>query len=109
MIEPTESESKAELDRFCDAMIAIRKEIRSIEDGNMPRDDNPLVNAPHTIRDLADEVWTHPYTRAAACFPVKTLEQDKYWSPVNRIDNVYGDRNLVCSCPALDDLPEAAE
>jgi glycine dehydrogenase len=103
MIEPTESESKAELDRFCDAMIAIRAEIKEIEEGRYDRADNPLVNAPHTAFEMADEKWTHPYSRAIACFPVKSLRRDKYWPPVSRVDNVYGDRNLICSCPPLED------
>ncbi|HEY7247044.1 MAG TPA: aminomethyl-transferring glycine dehydrogenase [Xanthobacteraceae bacterium] len=109
MIEPTESESRSELDRFCDAMISIRNEIRAIEDGRMPRESNPLRNAPHSVLDLADEKWDRPYTRAQACFPVQALEADKYWCPVNRVDNVYGDRNLFCSCPPVADLQEAAE
>ncbi len=109
MVEPTESEGKAELDRFCDAMIAIRNEIRAIEEGRMPRENNPLRNAPHTIADLAQEKWDRPYSRAQSCFPVKALELDKYWCPVNRIDNVYGDRNLFCSCPPISDLQQAAE
>jgi glycine dehydrogenase len=109
MVEPTESESKAELDRFCDAMIAIRDEIHAVEDGTMPRDNNPLRNAPHTVLDIADEKWDRPYTRAQACFPGKTAALDKYWCPVNRIDNVYGDRNLFCSCPPLSELQQAAE
>jgi glycine dehydrogenase len=109
MVEPTESESKAELDRFCDAMISIRDEVRAIQDGKMPRESNPLRNAPHTVLDLADETWERPYSRVQACFPVATLVVDKYWCPVNRIDNVYGDRNLFCSCPPLDDLQHAAE
>jgi glycine dehydrogenase len=109
MIEPTESESKAELDRFCEAMIAIRREIRAIQEGRMPRDNNALKNAPHTVFDLTDEKWERPYTRAEACFPVEKLCVDKYWCPVNRIDHVYGDRNILCSCPSVDDLQEAAE
>ena len=109
MVEPTESESKTELDRFCDAMISIRGEIEAVEDGRMPRDSNPLKNAPHTASDLIDEKWERPYTRAQACFPLKILQTDKYWCPVNRVDNVYGDRNLLCSCPSISDLREAAE
>jgi glycine dehydrogenase len=109
MIEPTESESKAELDRFCDAMIHIRNEIRAVEEGKWPRDNNPLKNAPHTAIDLADDIWDRPYSRAEACFPVKSLSINKYWSPVNRVDNIYGDQNLVCSCPPLSDYQEAAE
>jgi glycine dehydrogenase len=109
MIEPTESEPKAELDRFCDAMIAIREEIRAIEERRMDGKDNPLRNAPHTVFDLADDAWRHPYSREQACFPLDSLRSDKYWSPVNRIDNVYGDRNLVCSCPPIDTYDTAAE
>jgi glycine dehydrogenase len=109
MVEPTESESKAELDRFCEAMIAIRSEIRAIEEGRIPRENNLLKNAPHTAFDLTDEKWDRPYTRAQACFPVRSLPADKYWCPVNRIDNVFGDRNLLCSCPPIEDLQEAAE
>jgi len=108
MIEPTESESKAELDRFCDAMIAIRDEIRAIEDGRIDAKDNPLHNAPHTALDLADD-WRHPYPRTQGCFPLPSLVADKYWCPVNRIDNVYGDRHLVCSCPPVAEYDTAAE
>ena len=97
MIEPTESESKTEIDRFCDAMIAIRQEIREIEAGRMSKGDNPLKNAPHTAFDLADEEWKRPYSRILACYPTG-LDGDKYWCPVNRIDNAYGDRHLICSC-----------
>jgi len=109
MVEPTESESKAELDRFCGAMIAIRDEIRAIEEGRVPRDNNPLKHAPHTALDLIDEKWDRPYGRAQAYFPLPSLQGDKYWCPVNRIDNVYGDRNLLCSCPPIADLQAAAE
>jgi len=98
MVEPTESESLAELDRFIEAMIAIRAEIRRIEAGAWPQDDNPLKNAPHTAASIAVAEWTHPYSRAEAVFPVPGLTQRKYWPPVGRIDNVYGDRNLFCSC-----------
>jgi glycine cleavage system P protein (glycine dehydrogenase) len=105
MIEPTESESKAELDRFCDAMIAIRAEIDAIESGRMDRTNNPLRNAPHTTFDLADDDWKRPYPRSTGCFPAASSRQDKYWCPVNRVDNAYGDRNLVCSWQFL----EAAE
>jgi glycine dehydrogenase len=109
MIEPTESESKAELDRFCDAMIAIRQEICAIEKGKWPPDNNPLKNAPHTLVDIADDAWDRPYGRTAACFPLKSLLSDKYWSPVNRIDNIYGDRNLMCSCPPVSGFQDSAE
>jgi len=94
MIEPTESESKWEIDRFCDAMIAIREEIAAIEDGSLDREDNPLVNAPHTIADIMNEDWKHGYSRQQAC--CMDGKRNKYWAPVNRVDNVYGDRNLVC-------------
>jgi len=99
MIEPTESESLDELDRFCDAMIAIRAEVAKIETGAWPQTDNPLVNAPHTAEDLLAGDWAHPYSRETAAYPVDSLRTDKYWVPVGRIDNGYGDRNLVCSCP----------
>lgn len=109
MIEPTESESKAELDRFCDAMIAIREEIRAIEEGRMDAKNNPLRNAPHTAFDLVEDGWNRSYPRTQACFPVASLQTDKYWCPVNRIDNVYGDRNLICSCPPVQEYDAAAE
>ncbi len=109
MIEPTESESKRELDRFCDAMIAIRAEAAAIERGEMDRDDNPLKNAPHTHHLLVAEGWDHPYSREQAFFPIKGLHDDKYWPPVARIDNVAGDRNLVCTCPPPEAYQEAAE
>jgi glycine dehydrogenase len=109
MIEPTESESKAELDRFCDAMIAIRKEIADVESGKWPIAQSPLRNAPHTVHDLADDTWNKPYSRSEACFPDGVSRTDKYWCPVGRVDNVYGDRNLVCSCPPIEAYAEAAE
>ncbi len=108
MVEPTESETKAELDRFCDAMLAIRAEIGRIEAGDWPRDNNPLVNAPHTVEDLLGD-WDRPYTRKEACHPPGSFRVDKYWAPVNRVDNVYGDRHLVCTCPPLTDYLDAAE
>jgi glycine dehydrogenase len=98
MVEPTESEPLVELDRFCDAMIAIRKEIAEVEDGHWPRDDNPLKHAPHTAAALLAVDWNHAYTREQAAFPLKSLKHHKYWSPVGRVDNVHGDRNLFCSC-----------
>jgi glycine dehydrogenase len=110
MIEPTESESKAELDRFCDAMIAIRREIAEIESGGRWKAENsPLRYAPHTVHDLVEEQWLRPYSRTIGCFPAGTARHDKYWCPVGRIDNVYGDRNLVCSCPPIEDYALAAE
>ena len=108
MIEPTESESKYELDRFCDAMIAIRAEIADVEKGRFAISASPLRRAPHTVHDLADDQWTRPYTRREGCFPTGTSLHDKYWAPVNRVDNVYGDRNLVCACPPMEDYAESA-
>jgi glycine dehydrogenase len=108
MVEPTESETKAELDRFCDAMLAIRDEIRAIENGDMPRENNALKNAPHTVEDLVGD-WDRPYTREQGCFPPGAFRVDKYWPPVNRVDNVHGDRNLICTCPPMEDYAEAAE
>jgi glycine dehydrogenase len=102
MIEPTESESKIEIDRFIDAMVSIREEINAIERGELTRDESPLANAPHTADVLASENWDYKYTRRQAVFPSSDLKQGKYWPPVGRIDNVYGDRNLVCSCPPMD-------
>ncbi|MFT3665373.1 aminomethyl-transferring glycine dehydrogenase [Piscinibacter sp.] len=98
MVEPTESESRAELDRFCDAMIAIRSEIAQVESGAWPREDNPLKHAPHTAQALLAADWPHAYTREQAAYPVAALKQHKYWPPVGRVDNVYGDRNLFCAC-----------
>ncbi|TMK05684.1 MAG: aminomethyl-transferring glycine dehydrogenase [Alphaproteobacteria bacterium] len=109
MIEPTESESKAELGRFCEAMIAIRREIAEIENGRWKVEASPLRHAPHTVHDIADDAWTRVYSRAEGCFPAGTSRTDKYWSPVGRVDNVYGDRNLVCSCPPVTDYAQAAE
>jgi glycine dehydrogenase len=109
MIEPTESEAKRELDRFCDAMIQIRKEIAAVEDGRADPKDNLLTNAPHTHDLLLEETWSKPYSKQEAFFPLSTLREDKYWPPVGRIDNVYGDRHLVCSCPPMEAYSEAAE
>ncbi|WP_407169589.1 aminomethyl-transferring glycine dehydrogenase [Bradyrhizobium sp. ORS 111] len=109
MIEPTESESKIEIDRFCDAMIAIRNEIAEIENGRFKVEASPLRNAPHTVHDIADDAWNRAYARAEGCFPDGVSRSDKYWSPVGRVDNVYGDRNLVCSCPPVEDYAQAAE
>jgi glycine dehydrogenase len=98
MVEPTESEPLAELDRFINAMIAIREEIARIERGEWPKDNNPLKNAPHTAAALLCDDWDKPYSRSVAAFPMPGLQTVKYWPPVGRIDNVYGDRNLVCAC-----------
>jgi glycine dehydrogenase len=109
MIEPTECESKAELDRFCDAMIAIRAEIASIAAGALDKADNPLKHAPHTAREVTADVWNHAYSREQAAFPLPFVAASKYWPPVKRVDNVYGDRNLVCTCAPLEAYAEAAE
>jgi glycine dehydrogenase len=106
MVEPTESESKSELDRFCDAMIAIREEIRAIEEGRIDRNDNALKNSPHTALAIAADDWPHPYSRRQAAYPAPWTKQRKFWPPVGRIDNPYGDRNLVCACPPVDEQKE---
>jgi glycine dehydrogenase len=103
MIEPTESESKPELDRLCDALIAIRGEIRAIEQGDMDRENNPLQSAPHTAAAIADDAWNHPYSRRMAAYPAVWLREYKFWPAVGRIDNVHGDRNLCCTCPPVTD------
>lgn len=108
MVEPTESETKAELDRFITAMLAIRAEIGAIERGEMPVENNPLKNAPHTVEDLVAE-WDRPYPREQGCFPPASFRVDKYWPPVGRVDNVYGDRHLICTCPPVEAYAEAAE
>jgi glycine dehydrogenase len=106
MIEPTESEPLAELDRFCDAMIAIREEIASIENGESAADDSVLRYAPYTVEAVTANEWPHAFSRQQAAFPIASLKKDRYWPPVARIDNVYGDRNLVCSCPPLSDYAD---
>ena len=106
MVEPTESESLEELDRFVHAMVAIREEIRAIENGDVDREDNVVKMAPHTAREVASSTWEHPYTREAAAYPSPEMEVRKFWSPVARVDNAYGDRNLVCSCPPLSAFEE---
>ncbi|WP_104203658.1 aminomethyl-transferring glycine dehydrogenase [Billgrantia saliphila] len=102
MVEPTESESRYEIDRFCDAMIAIREEIARVERGEWPADDNPLINAPHTMADLMDPAWERPYPREIGAFPSDAVKAAKYWPAVNRVDNVFGDRQLICSCPSIE-------
>jgi glycine dehydrogenase len=109
MIEPTESETKAELDRFCDAMIQIRAEITAIASGQLDAADNPLKNAPHTAAEVTAATWTHGYSRAQAAYPLPYVAASKYWPPVKRVDNVYGDRNLVCTCAPLETYAQAAE
>ncbi len=108
MIEPTESEPKAELDRFVAAMLGIAEEVRAIEAGDLHATDNPLMRSPHTVEDLVGD-WDRPYSREAACYPPGAFRVDKYWAPVNRVDNAYGDRNLVCSCPPVETYAQAAE
>ena len=111
MVEPTESEPKVELDRFVEAMIAIHGEVTAVQEGRVDRDDNPLKNAPHTAAMVTVENWAHDYTREQAAFPVASLKRQKYWTPVGRVDNAYGDRNIMCSCVPLsaytDDVSEA--
>ena len=102
MVEPTESESKAELDRFCEALISIHAEITAIQSGQADKQNNLLKHAPHTADMLAAERWDHPYSRGQACFPAQWLREHKFWPAVGRIDNVFGDRNLVCSCAGME-------
>ena len=102
MVEPTESEDQGEIDRFIDAMIAIKDEADAVAAGVWPADDNPLVNAPHTAQAVIEGDWTHSYSREQAVYPVRSLIRNKYWPPVRRIDNAYGDRNLVCACPPVE-------
>jgi glycine dehydrogenase len=109
MIEPTESESLEELDRFCDAMIAIREEIRMVEDGEIDPVNNPLAHAPHTAQAVLSDAWDRPYSRERGAFPVEWVRHNKFWPPVARIDNVYGDRNLFCICPPMDAYEEGIE
>ena len=104
MIEPTESESKKEIDRFCDAMISIRKEITNIESGNADSTNNVLKNAPHTVEEACADNWAYPYSRSDAVYPNNVKASEKYWPPVKRVDNVYGDKNLQCSCPSMDEF-----
>ena len=102
MIEPTESESLVELDRFVEAMLKIRKEIADIENGSQPKDNNVLRNAPHPIESLLVGEWTRPYSREMAAFPVASLKNRKFWPSVGRLDDLHGDRNLMCSCPPIE-------
>jgi glycine dehydrogenase len=102
MIEPTESESQDELDRFCDALIAIRREIEAIVTGQADPRDNVLKNAPHTAEEVTSDEWAHPYSRQQAAFPLPFVRASKFWPAVARIDNPYGDRNLICACPPME-------
>ncbi len=108
MVEPTESETKAEIDRFITALLAIRAEIAAVEAGEISAQDSPLRHAPHTVEDLVAE-WTRKYPRAQGCFPPGAFRIDKYWPPVGRVDNVFGDRNLICICPPLEEYLPAAQ
>ena len=108
MIEPTESENKAEMDRFCEAMISIRNEIAEIESGNADVEDNVLKNAPHTAESIIVGDWNHPYTREKAVFPLHWVRDQKFWPSVGRVDNAFGDRNLVCSCLPIEAYMETA-
>jgi glycine dehydrogenase len=109
MVEPTESESRIELDRFIDAMIQIRDEIRAVEEDKLDREDNPLTNAPHTATMVSASEWAHAYPRELAAFPLASLKLQKYWPPVARVDNVYGDKNIMCSCIPVDAYREDVE
>ncbi len=108
MVEPTESESKAELDRFCDALVSIRAEIQQVEMGIADPEDNVLRNAPHTATHVTADEWTHPYGRRQAAFPAPWTTEHKFWPPVRRVDNAYGDRNLVCACPPTEAYEEGS-
>jgi glycine dehydrogenase len=107
MVEPTESESKAELDRFCEAMIGIHAEMVAVEEGKISATDNPLKNAPHTARVATANAWEHPYTREQAVYPAAWLHEFKFWPAVGRVDNVFGDRNLICTCPSVEEFAAA--
>jgi glycine dehydrogenase len=107
MIEPTESEDKAELDRFCDALIAIRKEIAAIENGQADKADNPLKNAPHTQAVICANEWQHKYSREEAAFPLAYVKQNKFWASISRVNNTHGDRNLICTCEPVESYMEA--
>jgi glycine dehydrogenase len=109
MIEPTESETKEELDRFCEALISIRQEIKEVEEGNADEEDNVLKNAPHTQRTALSDDWDHPYGREKAVFPLEYLRFDKFWASVSRVDDAYGDRNLMCSCPPMEQYADGQE
>ena len=109
MIEPTESETKSEIDRFCEVMISIRKEIEEVATGAADKENNVLKNAPHTYRTVVSDSWELPYSREKAAFPMPELKYNKFWPSVSRIDSAYGDRNLMCSCVPVEEYAEAAE
>ena len=108
MIEPTESESLSEINRFCETLIKIKREINKVKSGEFDKNDNPLKKAPHTHTELAANEWKHKYDRESAAYPSATLKSYKFWPPVARVDNVYGDKNLFCSCPSMDEYKESA-
>ena len=108
MIEPTESENLSELDRFCDTLIKIKEEIDLIKSGKLDKIDNPIKNAPHTDTELASDNWKHKYSREEAAYPAEFLKKNKFWPPVARVDNVYGDKNIFCTCPSMDEFKEDA-
>ena len=108
MIEPTESENLREINRFCDTLIKIKSEIDNIKSGKFDKIDNPIKNAPHTDLELSSDEWCHKYTREEAAYPTKYLKSNKFWPPVARVDNVYGDKNLFCTCPSMDEFKEDA-
>ena len=109
MVEPTESEDKEELDRFIEAMIKIREEIREIENGHANKENNLLKNAPHNADCIINQNWNYPYSPQEAAFPVEYLKEFKYWVPVRRVDNAFGDRNLICSCPSVESYAQVTE
>ena len=109
MIEPTESESKSELDKFCEAMISIKREIDDVTSGKLDPNDNPLKNAPHTAEHALSDEWNHPYSRSKACFPMDYQKEHKYWPTVGRIDNAHGDRNLICTCPDINEYKDSSD
>ena len=108
MVEPTESESKAELDRFCEAMIQIRKEIDEVANGSADKDDNVLKNAPHTAKSVINSNWNHSYSREKAVYPLSWIKDAKFWPSVSRVDNAHGDRNLICACPPIESYENLA-
>jgi glycine dehydrogenase len=107
MIEPTESEDKAELDRFCDALISIREEIKKVENATWSREDNPLKNAPHTLAAVTSSAWTHSYSREEAAYPQQFVRHNKFWASVARVNDTHGDRNLICTCPSVEEMSMA--
>jgi glycine dehydrogenase len=108
MIEPTESEPFNELERFCEAMLAIHAEIQAVAEGRADKTDNPVKMAPHTVTEVCGDAWNHAYARGQAAFPLPGIAADKFWPAVGRVDNTYGDRNLICTCPSVEEMAQAA-